>query len=396
MIKCLVLTRNRCSTYNILTKLTVASFPQNDSLESANSPTGGSRACDAAKRGINPFSATNHDEVQQGSEGKAAALACSLCEKANKTCSFTWLRQRTRGQLPETIKMKYLRETPLAYHPRPRQESLRTLDNLQSTSPGSTTSPASRDYHRQTQPLVYEDNLARELSRDTTSDRLFHVYASSFERIISNWATQPNHASPGINILYDRVQRLDGKASALVMRYTSPGHCHRVIKALRLMVMAFASQSNCIKRAVPRNDSGDLQAYEEMFVHVNDFQTLLFQPLWHEARRSLDVRSSLRRSTSLTWELRKDSVYTISDLARPANRLAIEGVSRHIDTRRGHYYEYPLLVDRPFAVIHTAFSETCEILMEWRNHSPEQRRRDEAYLADILKRLGHCINTLDL
>jgi hypothetical protein len=43
--------------------------------------------------------------------------------------------------------MKYLRETPLAYHPRPRQESLRTLDNLQSTSPGSTTSPASRDVH---------------------------------------------------------------------------------------------------------------------------------------------------------------------------------------------------------------------------------------------------------
>jgi hypothetical protein len=52
--------------------------------------------------------------------------------------------------------------------------------------------------------------------------------------------------------------------------------------------MAFASQSNCIKRAVPRNDSGDLQAYEEVFVHVNDFQTLLFQPLWHEARRSLE------------------------------------------------------------------------------------------------------------
>lgn len=126
--------------------------------------------------------------------------------------------------------------------------------------------------------------------------------------------------------------------------------------------------------------------------------------------RSDSVRSSLRRSTGLTWELRKDSVYAISDLARVANRLAIEGVSRHIDTRRGDYYEHPLLVGRPFAVIYIAFSETCEILMEWRNRllfklsdhqqhpgrSPEQRRQDGAYLADILERLGYCVNTLDL
>lgn len=45
--------------------------------------------------------------------------------------------------------------------------------------------------------------------------------------------------------------------------------------------------------------------------------------------------------------------------------------------------------------------------MEWRNQllfkldqqprsSLEQRRQDEAYLADILERLGNCINTLDL
>ncbi|KUL91362.1 hypothetical protein ZTR_01816 [Talaromyces verruculosus] len=226
-------------------------------------------------------------------------------------------RLRTRGQLPESIKRKYLRETPLGDHPRPRQESLRTLDNPQSTSPGST-SPASQDvhasspslstssssefrsevslyYHQQTQSLVYEDNLARELSRDTTSDRLFHVYTSSFECIISKWATPPNQASPGIvrypvlqNTLYDRVQRLDGKASDLVTQYTSPGHCHRAIKALRLTVMAFASQSNCITIAVPRNDSGELQAYGEVFVPANDFQALLFQALWHEARRSLE------------------------------------------------------------------------------------------------------------
>ena len=156
----------------------------------------------------------------------------------------------------------------------------------------------------------------------------------------------------------------------------------------------------------------DLQA--SCFGHVTHWHlgALLFATeveLLDATGRSDTVRSSLRCSTGLTWELRKDSVYAISDLARAANRLAIEGVSRHIDTRRGEYYEHPLLVDPPFAVIHIAFSETCEILMEWRNQllfklsddqhprsSPEQRRQDEAYLADILERLGHCINTLDL
>lgn len=672
----------------------------------------GRRACDAAKRGINPFpAATNqedgHHQQQQKQSGQA--LACSLCEKANKTCSFTWLRQRTRGQLPESIKRKYLRDTPLAHH-------MRTPENLQSTSSASSTSPASQVvqssssgsevflyHHRETQSLVYEDNIARELGRDTTSDRLFHVYASSFERTISKWATPTNQDSPGIvrypalhNTLYDRVQRLDGKASALIVRHTSPDHCHRAIKALRLAVMAFASQSSCIKRVIARNEPGISQEYNDVFVSGNDFQTLLFQTLWHETRRSLEwfaetdclesilakiifcltqspydslqlnsrhkgsvvsrrdphaydspevmalrkahfdkalqslsvwnkelqplfqdperlkhidfdddditsfcffvkfavicdetsavlwnrdlliveeegditwprngfgkflqtlskgftsssplvqskppaqsgqiqphnnnthqplhlpwnnlitagiflkanslkaslwrklgqlrrfarrdpaltenpethiqetlqlfhewdvscasfiencmasittspfdlqascfghvthwhlaallfatevelldatgrsdrVRSSLRRSTGLTWELRKDSIYAISDLARAANRLAMEGVSRHIDTRRGDYYEHPLLVDPPFAVIHIAFSETCEILMEWRNQllfklsddqhpraSPEQRHQDESYLADILERLDHCINTLDL
>ena len=83
--------------------------------------------------------------------------------------------------------------------------------------------------------------------------------------------------------------------------------------------------------------------------------------------RSDSVQSSLRHSTGLTWELRKDSVYAISDLARAANRLAIEGAIRQINTRGGDYYEHPLLVDPPFAVIHIAFSKTCEILMEWRN-----------------------------
>lgn len=224
-----------------------------------------------------------------------------------------WLRQRTRGQLPEAIKRKYLRETPLA-HPMPLP--LRTPEILQSTSSGST-SPVSQDVHsssspsegsarsevslyhhhhqQQTQSLLYEDNIARELGRDTTSECLFHVYASSFERTISKWATPPNQASPRRvrypaleNTLYDRVQRLDGKASALVMRSTSPGNCHRAIKALRLTVMAFASQSKCIERAVRRNDSGGLQAYGEVFVPASDFQILLFQALWHEARRSLE------------------------------------------------------------------------------------------------------------
>lgn len=566
-----------------------------------------------------------------------------------------------------------------------------------STSTTHSKPPAGSEVflYRETQSLVYEDNLARELGKDTACDSFFHVYASSFERTISEWAIPTDHASSGIvrypalhNTLYDSVQRLDGKASALIVRRTSPGHCHRAIRALRLTVMAFASQSNCIKRAVSRDDR--TQAYGEVFVSANDFQTLLFQTLWHEARRSLEwfveedclqsilakiifclthspyyylryedsvsrrdplaydspdimalrkthfdkalqslslwkkelqhlfqdperlqrsrvdidddditsfclfvkfaiicdetsavlwnrdlliaeeegdvawpqngfskslqtlstgftnpspnpsvqsgqvtpqnqnhtspprqplklpwnnlitadiflkanflkaslwrklgqirrfarrsptltgnpetyiqetlqlfhewgtccasfiencmasittssfdlqalffghvmhwhlgallfatevelldatgrsdsVRSSIRRSTGLTRELRKDSVYAISDLARAANRLAIEGVSRqHVDTRRGDYYKHPLLVGPPSAVSHIVFSETCEILMEWRNqllfklggHRPGSSRcQDEEYLADIVGRLGHCINTLDL
>lgn len=156
----------------------------------------------------------------------------------------------------------------------------------------------------------------------------------------------------------------------------------------------------------------DLQA--SCFGHVTHWHlgVLLFATeveLLDATGRLDSARSSLRRSAGLPWELRKDSVYAISDLARAAIRLAIEGVSRHIDTRRGDYYEHPLLVDPPFAVIHIAFNETCEILIKWRNQllfklsdeqhsrrSLEQRRQDEAYLADILARLGHCINTLDL
>lgn len=263
----------------------------------------GRRACDAAKRGINPFpmEATNQQQRSSGQQ-----LACSHCERANKACTFTWLRQRTRGQLPESIKRKYLRDAPLAHRIPVRADHVEQnclspaspeSENVQSAvcdntafhtgSKGLASTQVSP--YRETQSLLYEDRLARELGRDVTSDRLFVVYTSSFERTISKWAT-PNNEPSGISrnpalhhTLYDRVRRLDRKASALIRRHTSFDHCHRAIRALRLAIMTFASQSSCIRRAE------NSQGYGDVFVSASDFQSLLFQTLWLETRRSLEL-----------------------------------------------------------------------------------------------------------
>ncbi|EED24383.1 C6 transcription factor AlcR [Talaromyces stipitatus ATCC 10500] len=195
---------------------------------------------------------------------------------------------RTRGQLPESIKRRYLRDVPLVHDIPARlgqDSSTPAGQNVQSAGSEANTQLF---LHPDIQSLVDEDRIARALGRDVTSDRLLVVYVSSFESTISKWATLSNQP-PGIsqyptlhNTLYDRVQRLDHKASALIRQHTGSDHCHRATRVLKLAVMTFSSQSSCIERAETS------QAFGEMFVPVNDFQSLLFQTLWHETRRSLE------------------------------------------------------------------------------------------------------------
>lgn len=184
-----------------------------------------------------------------------------------------------------------------------RKDSTTSRSTKKSSSTRSSSSRNTRDLN------LYESRLSQTTAKSAIIKGLTQVYNNSMENAISCWVTEDNcpyekgissltgvfgAGSPSQMLLdkslYQRVHQLDAMLSSVRSKPLTVAENNGASKALRLAIMAFASQWSHSQQAVRAKKSSfpesfaSLDTLEDDIAESGDFERVLRQSLWNDAK----------------------------------------------------------------------------------------------------------------